>query len=171
MRKSIIKAFTLLFVFVCLIPFNAKAVMTSLDISGNKQVYVNQMISLKATFNMSNDLYKNNQNNDNTVSNNTEDVTNKAVWTSSDKSIATVNEQGLVTGIKPGNVTINVSYNDVESSYDVEVIDSYSNSDIDDNSYDILTILTAVVCPSIAIIASIAIIIVERKNIKNSKNK
>ena len=171
MRKSIIKMFMLLFIVtVCLIPFNTKAVMTSLDISGNQQVYVNQTVNLKVTFNMSNDLYNENQEDENVSQNNIEDVTDKAVWISSNENIATINDEGVVTGIKPGSVTISANYNDIEATYDMIVVDNNENNSVDSN-YDILTILTAVICPSIAIGASLAIIVLERKNAKNGSSK
>lgn len=173
MKKPIIRILTLIFVFVCFAPFNAKAIMTSLDISGDKLVYVNQSVNLKASFNMSNDLDNEDQASKNTSLNEFEDVTSKAVWTSSNDSVATVNDQGVVTGLKNGKVTISANYNDVTASYDITVAEDYntSNNTNTDNGYDILTILTAVICPSIAMLASIAIIIVERKNNKNKKTK
>lgn len=42
-----------------------------------------------------------------TASNNSAPIT----WTSSDKSVATVNEEGLVTGVKPGSTVITVEQN------------------------------------------------------------
>ncbi|MEW6277055.1 MAG: Ig-like domain-containing protein [Candidatus Eremiobacterota bacterium] len=51
----------------------------------------------------------------------TEDVTNRAVWATSDGNVAGVNATGLVTGFNPGNVDISATLNGVTGFGDVTV--------------------------------------------------
>lgn len=45
----------------------------------------------------------------------------KVTWSSSDKTIATVDNSGKVTGIKPGNVVITVTSGDAQATFDIKV--------------------------------------------------
>ena len=52
----------------------------------------------------------------------TENTKESFTWTSSDESIATVNENGKVTGVKPGTATITVKAeeNSVQNQIDIK---------------------------------------------------
>ncbi len=82
---------------------------TSVDISGNKEVYVGDSIQLSATVSPSN-------------------ATNKSVtWKSSNESIATVDGNGKVTGVSAGTVNITVTTaNGKSTTYEVKVKEKQS---------------------------------------------
>lgn len=56
--------------------------------------------------------------------------TDEIIYSTSDESIATVDENGLITGVSEGNVTISVQFKDIKETFDLQVIkqeiDNYS---------------------------------------------
>ena len=58
---------------------------------------------------------------DNTEPQREEDLTKKVTWKSSDSSIATINEQGLVKALKPGSVSISAAYAGIQVTQSLTV--------------------------------------------------
>ncbi len=101
---------------------NKNISVESVKISGEKTVNVKENLQLTAV------IYPSN-------------ATNKKVtWTSNDKSIATVDNNGLVTGVKAGEVTILVTTDDgkhtdsinitVKTTYAIEFTKKYNNYNV-----------------------------------------
>lgn len=55
---------------------------------------------------------------------NPENTTDIAVWTSSDESVATVDNNGIITALKPGNANITVTYGNVYATCVINVTDN-----------------------------------------------
>ena len=62
---------------------------------------------------------------------NPEDTTDKLVWTSDDKNVATVDENGVVTAVAPGTAKITVTAGKVSASCDVTVVISMTGIELD----------------------------------------
>lgn len=105
--KVLFIIFSLLFILILLNLSTSYAIMFDLEISGNSYVEIGKSIQLKSDYITHNDSYIPDVS---TRETGREDVTSKTIWTSSDSSIATISNTGLVTGIKPGTVTITANY-------------------------------------------------------------
>jgi uncharacterized protein YjdB len=92
--------------------------VTSVNVTGKAYMGVNYTQTLKATVAP-------------------ENATDKTItWTSSNEEIATVDANGLVTALKPGEVTITAtSNNEIEGSYTISVIENEIDS-VKDDFYD-----------------------------------
>lgn len=84
-------------------------VVNSISISGSSSVNVNSSIALTATVNPSS-------------------AANSVVWSSSNTSIATVNNAGVVTGVKAGSVTITAKCGTKSATKSITVTGSSSSS-------------------------------------------
>lgn len=82
-------------------------------IDGKDPLYVDGDLGLKANIVDSTKVYKPN-----------------VVWTTSDKTIATVDSNGIVHGVKLGKVTIFAECNEKKASYDTEVITEKQTEEI-----------------------------------------
>lgn len=82
-------------------------------IDGKDPLYVDEDLGLKANIVDSTKVYKPN-----------------VVWTTSDKTIATVDSNGIVHGVKLGKVTIFAECNGKKGSYDTEVITEKQTEEI-----------------------------------------
>lgn len=73
-----------------------------------------------------------------TVSYNQENVSKNVTWTTSDDSIVTVNQNGLITALKEGTATITATVNDISATCTVTVSGRLGDLDQDDNitAYD-----------------------------------
>lgn len=85
---------------------NVKVTLTGVEISGEETIviYANKTAKLNVEF---------------TPSNATEIP--EAVWSSSDESIVTVDESGIITAVKAGTATVTVKYGSLEASKKVTV--------------------------------------------------
>ena len=60
----------------------------------------------------------------------------KIIWSSSDESIATVDETGIIHAVAEGNVTITAQAGDKTATCDVQVTDNYSITQYKEASFD-----------------------------------
>lgn len=120
--KKIIFAIILFTFMLTICSTGVNAINFELRITGDNNVEIGKSITLNAILDVYNDLYVPGEPDGGLGKISSENVTNKAVWTSSDTSIATVNA-GKVTGVSSGTVTITAQYDDMETAtYTVEVL-------------------------------------------------
>ena len=101
--------------------------------AGNQLVSLIRPVSVVLAFNEPETTVNIGETVTNAATANVEDVT--VVYSSSDESIATVNEEGVVTGVAAGTATITASiaetadYNVTEATYTITVVDPSSSSE------------------------------------------
>lgn len=104
MRKTKFVATIVIFLLIVMYTINSYAVVSELKIEGEKSIKEGEKVQLKAVYNSYNEDNPNEKIEDNT------NVTKKALWLSSDETVATVDENGVVTGISKGIVKITADY-------------------------------------------------------------
>ena len=123
MRSLKFVVMIIVFALILMCSTNAYAVLLTLKINGQHSVEVGEKVKLQAIFNSGNESSNNNNDleildeEDNT---NDDDVTDKAKWISSDESVATVDKNGVVTGVSEGHVVISAEY-EVTSNFEIKV--------------------------------------------------
>jgi len=65
----------------------------------------------------------------------TMDVTNEAIYSSSDDTVAKVSTSGLIEAIRPGDVTITVTYKNCSSSINITVESGFLIGDLNNDGY------------------------------------
>lgn len=124
-----IRKLKIIFINICLFlfPINIYAVMTDINISGPTEVLVGETIQLQAKYTISNDMVTEN----NSTSPSEEDVTNKTNWSvnqanttgaeENNLKIATIDNNGILTGVNPGKVTVSAEYSGTKKTYEITV--------------------------------------------------
>ena len=116
-KKIIVGILILIAIIIC--ATISKAIMFMYEIRGEKSVIaVGEQLELKAIMFIFNDIYY--QDGPDSTE---RDITDSCEWTSSNPNIATVNNNGVVTGVAQGDVTINVKISETESmTYKLTVV-------------------------------------------------
>ena len=92
-----------------------------LSITGENKIGVNQQIQFHASYDMINDMPEPGQSAGGIVG--SEDYTNKVKWKSSNKKVAVVDNNGIVTGISTGKTTISAELNgEKAATLEIEVV-------------------------------------------------
>jgi len=91
-------------------PSSSSAAVISLTVSGPTTLTAGQMAQFTAVAQYSD--------------NSTKEVTSQATWSSPTPAFATVNSTGVVTGVSPGDLQINASFQNVTSFQKITVIRS-----------------------------------------------
>ena len=115
MRKTKIVAMIIIFLLVLMYTINSYAVVADLKIEGEQRVKVGDTIQLEAIYNSFNE-----ENPEEKIEENV-NVTKKALWLSSEDTVATVNDEGLVTGVSMGIVKVTADY-EVPAIYEITVL-------------------------------------------------
>ena len=115
MRKTIIITVILTFLLILIFAVNSYAVVSDLKIQGAEKVKEGETIQLEAIYNSYNDDNPTEKIEDNT------NVTKKALWLSSDETVATVDENGVVTAVSKGIVKITADY-EVPAIHELNVL-------------------------------------------------
>ena len=130
-----LKFIVMIIVFSLILMFstNAYAVKSTLKIDGEHSVEVGEKVKLQAIFS-SGDTSSNADDLDisDEEYNNDDNVTEKAKWVSSDENIATVDKNGVVTGVSEGDVVISAEY-EVTSNFEMKVANT-AIEDISENN-------------------------------------
>lgn len=130
------------------------AINFEMEIKGRHFIGTDRSIQLHAKSIVYNDVAIPGMPNGGTGKVDEEDVTTKAVWTSSNPSVATVNSNGVVTGISTGIVTITAEYSDTDT-HTIIVISSF---------FKIIIVAFLLVITGLTII-------IKKNKIKNEENK
>ena len=115
MRKTKFVAMIVIFLLIVMYTINSYAVVADLKIEGNQRVKVGETIQLEAIYNSFNE-----DNPDEKIEENV-NVTKKALWLSSEDSVATVDNKGLVTGVSMGIVKVTADY-EIPAIYEITVL-------------------------------------------------
>lgn len=97
-----------------------------LSITGENKIGVNQQIQFHASYDMINDMPEPGQSAGGIVG--SEDYTNKVKWKSSNKKVAVIDKNGIVTGISIGKTTISAELNGEKvATLEIEVVKDVQN--------------------------------------------
>lgn len=113
-------------ILMCLANTYANMGAPILNISGEKNVEVNKTIQLKAERSVAYGTYTPDPENNidiPTTEVNTQDVTEKCSWVSSDTNVAKVDNKGIVTGVSEGKAIITAQYDvdKIKATYEITV--------------------------------------------------
>ena len=115
MRSLKLVAMIIITMFIIMYSTNAYAIV----ISGEQKVGVGEKVNLE--------LYPNSEeevvDDEDSLINNEEIDVAKVKWTSNNESVATVDKDGVVTGISKGNVIISAEYETEKANYEMVIID------------------------------------------------
>ncbi len=100
---------------------NVYGVNFELRIMGTDKIGVGEQLQFNAFYDMLNDMPEPGQKSEGIIGG--ADYTNKVTWKSSNKKVAKVNSNGIVTGVSEGKAIISVEYNGEEpAKMEVEVV-------------------------------------------------
>lgn len=167
-RISIGKCF-LLAICVCLAGITCvNAVVVDFKISGKNEIKVGESTQLKSNYHLSNDMINSNERSSEPID---KDVTKESKWSIISNSaavddsnntvdvqdIAKISDDGVITGLKPGIVTVEAEYSGTTETYQVTVKEKDNKN---------LIIIVCVTCSLIALGTGMFIMYNSRKKRK-----